>query len=384
MGAGDRLRDGGEAAVDLAVKLEATLHHRGMHGLSVPDARKRRADGEVSRRRDRPRTPLDATPAVALGRHLDLLDQLFESVPRDLREAAKPLFFQFPGDALPEKGVVPRARFLREDLSVTGEEFGDTELPQDLDLLRHCHGLSLSGSQFGWSAARDKNGSRLRRPTAPMSRDQYPEIKGFRRAFAGGAESVRCESDDRGAAHDWREDCRIRSSESQADGAFRACIASSQERACPPRAVRRALEGHVARRKAKAVRYHDLDEDPSCEHVVDQAVRVRVGRPDLDRTMVRTTTAIVKALGSKRRLWFRFEAAADELRALRDAAYFDAGVSHGISAAAAQQLRSRQPAIERSAEDSLRRAFIVGVSREDGTAPVVMAAGRCPREGTLA
>ena len=58
----------------------------------------------------------------------------------------------------------------------------------------------------------------------------------------------------------------------------------------------------MARRK-KATRYHDLDEDPSCEHVVDQAVRVRVRRPDLDRTMVRTTTAIVKALGTKRRRW---------------------------------------------------------------------------------
>jgi hypothetical protein len=97
-----------------------------------------------------------------------------------------------------------------------------------------------------------------------------------------------------------------------------------------PRADRRALEGHVARRKAKAARYHDLDEDPSCEHVVDQAVRVRVRRPDLDRTLVRTTTAIVKALGAKRRLWFRYEQPADELRALREAAYFDVGVEYGI------------------------------------------------------
>ena len=47
--------------------------------------------------------------------------------------------------------------------------------------------------------------------------------------------------------------------------------------------------------------YRDLDEDPSCEHVVDEAVRRRVGRRDLDRKLVRTTTAIVKALGAKRR-----------------------------------------------------------------------------------
>jgi hypothetical protein len=57
--------------------------------------------------------------------------------------------------------------------------------------------------------------------------------------------------------------------------------------------------------------YHNLDEDPSYEHVVDQAVRVRVGRRDLDRAMARTTTAIVKALvGAKRRLWFRYHQAA--------------------------------------------------------------------------
>jgi hypothetical protein len=43
------------------------------------------------------------------------------------------------------------------------------------------------------------------------------------------------------------------------------------------------LEGHVARRKATAARYHDLDEDPSCEHVVDEAVRRRVWRDDFVR-----------------------------------------------------------------------------------------------------
>jgi hypothetical protein len=58
----------------------------------------------------------------------------------------------------------------------------------------------------------------------------------------------------------------------------------------------------VAKRKVEGARYRDLDEEPSCEHVVDQAVRVRARRPDLDRAMVRTTTAIVKTLGAKRRL----------------------------------------------------------------------------------
>src|SRR5258705_13140881 len=66
MSTGDRLRDGGEAAVDLAVELEAALHHRRVHGVSVPHARERRADGEISWRRGRARTPLDAATAVDL------------------------------------------------------------------------------------------------------------------------------------------------------------------------------------------------------------------------------------------------------------------------------------------------------------------------------
>jgi len=78
--------------------------------------------------------------------------------------------------------------------------------------------------------------------------------------------------------------------------------------------------------KKPRVTYRSLEKEPSYEHVVDRAVRMRVGRRDLDRKMANASTAIVKALGPKRRLWFAHERAWDEMRARREAAYFDAGV----------------------------------------------------------
>jgi len=130
----------------------------------------------------------------------------------------------------------------------------------------------------------------------------------------------------------------------------------------------------VARRKTKAVKYHDLDEDPSCEHVVDQAVRVRVGRRDLDRTMVRTTTAIVKALGAKRRLWFRFEAAADELRSKREAAYFEVGVEYGIAATRATAMAGGRKNVNALAQQVIRELMRTGVARDEVLAALLVAA----------
>jgi hypothetical protein len=142
----------------------------------------------------------------------------------------------------------------------------------------------------------------------------------------------------------------------------------------------------VAKRKVKAARYHDLDEEPSCEHVVDQAVRVRVARQDLDRTMVRTTTAIVKALGAKRRLWFRFEAAADELRSLREAGYFDVGVEYGIAATRATAMAGERETENALAQRVVRELMRTGVARDEVVGALLMAAwavlGESPRRST--
>ncbi len=78
--------------------------------------------------------------------------------------------------------------------------------------------------------------------------------------------------------------------------------------------------------------YRAIEKDPSYEHPVDRTVRRRVGRRDLQRVVTTKAAAIVKALGTKRRRWLEFEAAADELRAKREAAYFDLGVERGIRA----------------------------------------------------
>jgi hypothetical protein len=120
--------------------------------------------------------------------------------------------------------------------------------------------------------------------------------------------------------------------------------------------------------------YRGLEQDPSYEHAVDQRVRIRVGRRDLQRTVSDTSSAIVKALGKQRRLWFRFEHAADKLRSLREAAYFDAGVEHGAAAARADAARDGGRAVRRLAEKLVVEALRRGLDWRDAAAATVLAA----------
>jgi len=121
--------------------------------------------------------------------------------------------------------------------------------------------------------------------------------------------------------------------------------------------------------------YRSLEVDPSYEHAVDQRVRIRVGRRDLQRVVSDTSTGIVKALGKRKRaLWFKYEEAADRLRALREAAYFDAGVEHGAAAARAEAVRGGSRAVRRLAERLVVEALRGGMARDEAAAAVVLAA----------
>ncbi len=121
--------------------------------------------------------------------------------------------------------------------------------------------------------------------------------------------------------------------------------------------------------------YRDLEEDPSYEHAVDQCVRIRVGRRDLQRIVSDTSTAIVKALGKRqRKLWFKYEHAADRMRSLREAAYFDAGVEHGAAAARAEAARGGSRAVRKLAERLIVEALRGGLERAEATAAAVLAA----------
>ena len=120
--------------------------------------------------------------------------------------------------------------------------------------------------------------------------------------------------------------------------------------------------------------YRSLDEDPSCEHVVDEAVRVRVGRRDLDRKLVRTSTAIVKALGAKRRRWFEYERVADELRSKREATYFDVGVEYGIAATRATALAGGRKTVNALAQRVVREVMRTGVGRNEVVGALLVAA----------
>jgi len=62
----------------------------------------------------------------------------------------------------------------------------------------------------------------------------------------------------------------------------------------------------VSRRtKRPRVTYRSLEVDPSYEHQIDRLVRLRVRGRALERTLALASHAIVKALGGKKRLWFR-------------------------------------------------------------------------------
>ena len=126
--------------------------------------------------------------------------------------------------------------------------------------------------------------------------------------------------------------------------------------------------------KHARVTYKSLEEDPSCEHVADRRVRLRVKRPDLDRAMVRTTSAIVNALGKRKALWFRYEQVWDEMRARREAAYFDVGVEMGTTAAALADLRARRRPVQELGWRLAREALASGASRQDAAAAAVAAA----------
>jgi hypothetical protein len=100
---------------------------------------------------------------------------------------------------------------------------------------------------------------------------------------------------------------------------------------------------------------------------------VRVGRRDLDRKMVRTTTAIVKALG-KKRLWFQYEQTWDQLRALREAAYFDVGVEYGIAASRATVMSGTRSTINALAQRVVRELMRTGVPRDEVVGALILAA----------
>ena len=120
--------------------------------------------------------------------------------------------------------------------------------------------------------------------------------------------------------------------------------------------------------------YRSLEQEPNYEHPVDERVRIRVGRRDLQRIIADAPTAIVKALGRRRHLWFRYERAADTLRSLREAAYFDAGVEHGSAAARAEAVRGGDRSVRRLAERLVAEALRGALEREEATAAFVLAA----------
>ncbi len=93
------------------------------------------------------------------------------------------------------------------------------------------------------------------------------------------------------------------------------------------------------------------------------------------RMLTRWSTAIVKALGKRqRRLWFKYEHAADQLRALREAAYFDAGIEHGVAAARSEAARGGGRLVRQLAERLVVEALRGGLARDEAAAATLLAA----------
>jgi len=122
------------------------------------------------------------------------------------------------------------------------------------------------------------------------------------------------------------------------------------------------------------VSYRALEAEPSYEHPVDKTVRLRVGRRNLQRIVADKSHAIVKALGAKRKLWFDFETAADELRAKREAAYFDVGVEQGIAACAVHGLGRPSKRVRAHAQHVVQELLRTGVPQQEAVRVVLVAA----------
>jgi hypothetical protein len=119
------------------------------------------------------------------------------------------------------------------------------------------------------------------------------------------------------------------------------------------------------RRKPPRLTYASLEEDPSYEHVADRTVRKRVGRRDLQRRASDASVAIVMALGRRKALWFAYETPADQLRALREAAYYDLGVEHGIAACAVHGFARPSKTVRALADKVVRDLLGADVSRPE-------------------
>jgi hypothetical protein len=84
--------------------------------------------------------------------------------------------------------------------------------------------------------------------------------------------------------------------------------------------------------------------------------------------------ATQKALGRRRKLWFDYETAADEMRAKREAAYFDVGVEHGIAAARVHALGGPRKVVRKLGDRIVRELLAKGVTREDAVGAAIVAA----------
>ncbi len=121
--------------------------------------------------------------------------------------------------------------------------------------------------------------------------------------------------------------------------------------------------------------YRALETEPSYEHPVDRTVRRRVGLRQARRVADETATAIVKVLGPRRRrLWFRYERAADEIRARREAAYFDVGIEHGIAACAAHGFGNPSKQVRALADHLVREILGAGRPKVDAVRAALAAA----------
>ena len=120
--------------------------------------------------------------------------------------------------------------------------------------------------------------------------------------------------------------------------------------------------------------YKALDVEPVVAHPIDHAVFVRVGWLRLQAELGKRAQAVVDALGRKRRLWFDFEALQGRLTSLREAAYFDLGVEHGIAEARSAGIQGRRRVIEHFAARMVTGALGTNAAREDAVAAAILAA----------
>ena len=109
-------------------------------------------------------------------------------------------------------------------------------------------------------------------------------------------------------------------------------------------------------------------------HPIDRLVAKRIRPRRRQRHLADLSQLIVDALGDQSQLWFDYETTSTDLGLALEAAYFDAGVSHGLAAASVESASETSVAVREQAARVVRELLAAGLAPSDAAAAASLAA----------